>query len=206
VPVQAIFLDRDGVINRNRDDYVRSWDQFEFLPGALAALRDLAALSRPIVVVTNQSAIGRGLVDEGTVQEIHRRMRDMVTEAGGRIDLVLYCPHRPDQGCECRKPRPELLHRAAREMDLDLEHSVFVGDSEGDVLAAVAAGCEPILLMTGLGRRHLPRIRERHASQLTTADDLAEAAKIIRMRSPRGTAHAQPAPAAATQGIEDTHV
>jgi D-glycero-D-manno-heptose 1,7-bisphosphate phosphatase len=105
----GVFLDRDGVINRNRIDHVKSWSEFEFLPGALEALKRLAGLDLPVVVVTNQAAIGRGLIDAAEVDEIHRRMIEAVRLFGGRIDAVLCCPHRPDEGCECRKPKPVIV-------------------------------------------------------------------------------------------------
>jgi histidinol-phosphate phosphatase family protein len=129
----AVFLDRDGVINANRSDYVKSWDEFAFLPGVFEALRRLREGSRTVVVVSNQSAIGRGIAAPAVVDAIHRRMRAEVAEHGGRIDAVFYCPHRPDEGCECRKPRPGLLRRAARELGLDLARSYLVGDAVSDV-------------------------------------------------------------------------
>src|SRR5512141_1111041 len=97
----AVFLDRDGVINFNRIDHVKSWAEFEFLPGALGGLRQLTQLGWPIVVVSNQAAIGRGLVSIDTVDDIHHRMVHIVQLAGGRIDSVLYCPHLPDESCAC---------------------------------------------------------------------------------------------------------
>lgn len=147
----AVLLDRDGVINENRSDYVKSWDEFSFVEGALSALRDLATSPFEIVVVTNQSAIGRNLVGRDVVEDINRRMVEQVARAGGRIDRVYYCPHRPDENCACRKPRPGLLLQAYQDMGFDLSRSFVVGDSIEDVRAADAAGCTPILVQTGLG-------------------------------------------------------
>jgi D-glycero-D-manno-heptose 1,7-bisphosphate phosphatase len=146
----GILLDRDGVINRERPDYVKGWHEFEFLPGVLRALRHVAVLNRPIVVVTNQSVIGRGLASRETVDDIHRRMIAAVEARGGRIDAVLVCPHRPRDGCACRKPRPGLLHRAAQLRGLDLADCYFIGDSLVDLEAAQAAGCRPLLVQSGL--------------------------------------------------------
>ena len=147
----AIFLDRDGVINRDRPDYVKSWAEFEFLPGVLEALRQLAATPYAIVVVTNQSAIGKGLVSQAAVDGIHNQMLAAVDEAGGRIDALYYCPHHPQAGCDCRKPRPGLLMQAAGDLGLDLSQSWLIGDSLRDLQCAVAAGVRPILVRTGHG-------------------------------------------------------
>ena len=153
---RAIFLDRDGVICHNRDDYVKSWAEFDFLPGALAALARLADSDLKVVVITNQSAINRGLTSVRAVEEIHERMLRRVGAAGGRIDLVLYCPHRPDEGCECRKPRPGMLLRAAEMLELDLSRSFLVGDARTDLEAGRAAGCPGrYLVLSGRGRSQL---------------------------------------------------
>ena len=147
----AIFLDRDGVINRDRLDYVKSWAEFEFLPGVLEALRRLARLPYTIVVLSNQSVIGQGLVSQAVIDDIHVRMQAAIQQTGGRVDAVYYCPHHPHAGCDCRKPRPGLLLRAARELNLDLLASWFIGDDLRDLQAAVAAGVQPILVRTGHG-------------------------------------------------------
>lgn len=146
---QAIFLDRDGTLNRERADYVKSWQEYEWLPGALDALAMLAALDAPILVVTNQSAIGRGILDFGVLHTIHARARAEAQAAGGRLDDFLVCPHAPAAGCACRKPRPGLLLQAAARYNLDLRKCVFVGDSLTDMQAAAAAGCLCILVRTG---------------------------------------------------------
>jgi D-glycero-D-manno-heptose 1,7-bisphosphate phosphatase len=178
----AVFLDRDGVINRNRIDHVKSWREFEFLPGALDALKRLAALELPVVVVTNQAAIGRGLVDASVVDEIHANMVEAVRRFGGRLDAVLYCPHRPDEGCNCRKPKPGLLLEAARLMDLDLSASILVGDAESDLSAARAAGCRPVLVRTGRGALQLDRLIQDDADGFTVVDDLGSAVEWIASR------------------------
>ncbi len=147
--MKAILLDRDGVLNRERADYVKSWQEFELLPGVLPALQKLAALSLPIAVVSNQSAIGRGLVTPETVAEIHRRLRDLVVEAGGRIDAFYVCPHRPDERCGCRKPQPGLLLEAAAAFGVAPADCLFIGDAVTDAQAAAAAGCAALLVRTG---------------------------------------------------------
>lgn len=175
----AIFLDRDGVINRNRPDHVKSWPEFEFLPGALEALRNLARLGWPIVVISNQGVIGRGLVSCDTVDMINAQMIDEVRCAGGRIDAVFHCPHRPGENCSCRKPRPGLLLYAAHHLRLDLSCSFMVGDAETDVFAAQAVGCRPVLVKTGRGTGHMALLRQESVMGYYLAEDLADAASWI---------------------------
>jgi D-glycero-D-manno-heptose 1,7-bisphosphate phosphatase len=148
---KAIFLDRDGVICYNRQNYVKGWEEFAFLPGALDALRRLAQLDYATIVISNQSAIGRGLMAKETAAEINRRMQEEISQHGGRIDSVFTCPHRPEEHCDCRKPLPGLILQAARQSRLDLEHSLFIGDALTDMQAALAAGCRPVLVLTGRG-------------------------------------------------------
>ncbi len=154
---RAIFIDRDGVICRNRNDHVKSWKEFVFLPGALEALAQLAHSNLPIVVVTNQAIINRGIVPAEVVEDIHARMVQAIEAAGGRIDRVVYCPHRPDEHCACRKPQPGMLLKAAYDLKLDLSQSYFVGDAEADMLAGQAVGCRRYLVLTGRGRQQLIR-------------------------------------------------
>lgn len=143
---RAVFLDRDGVINRRRPDHVKSWSEFEFLPGALGAISELCQRTERVVVVTNQSAVGRGVISSQELAAIHRRMTQAVEAAGGHIDGVYACPHRPEDGCACRKPRIGLLLAAAHELSLRLEGSVLIGDSPSDVEAARASGCRAIFV------------------------------------------------------------
>jgi D-glycero-D-manno-heptose 1,7-bisphosphate phosphatase len=160
---KAIFLDRDGVICYNRRDYVKSWEEFAFLPGALDALRRLAQLDYATIVISNQSAIGRGLMAEETSVEINRRMQKEISQHGGRIDGVYTCPHRPEQQCNCRKPQPGLILQAARQSRLDLAHSFFIGDALTDIQAALAAGCQPILVLTGRGTEQRKLLNDGYA-------------------------------------------
>jgi D-glycero-D-manno-heptose 1,7-bisphosphate phosphatase len=146
---QAIFLDRDGTLNRERADYVKSWQEYEWLPGALDALAMLATLAVPILVVTNQSAIGRGILDSGVLHAIHAQAQAAAQAAGGRLDDFLICPHAPADSCACRKPKPGLLLDAAMRYNLDLRRCVFVGDSLTDMQAAAAAGSAWLLVRTG---------------------------------------------------------
>lgn len=151
----AIFLDRDGTINAPalRGEYVTTRDHFQFLPGALDALAFLAQNSeRRIAIVTNQACVGKGLVARGEVDELHDWMVERIEEAGGRVDGVYVCPHAPDEGCDCRKPAPGMLLRAAEEMGLDLSKSTLIGDTRSDLQAGWAAGVrECYLVLTGRG-------------------------------------------------------
>ena len=175
----AVFLDRDGVINVNRPDYVKSWEEFAFLPGIFEPLRLLAQGDRAIVVISNQAAIGRGLVEEETVEEINRRMAEEIRRQGGRVDATFFCPHRPDQNCDCRKPRPGLLLKAAGELGLNLARSYFIGDAISDIEAGLAVGCSPILVLTGRGGEQLGLLRQRGYNDVPVVQDLAAAVSLI---------------------------
>ena len=152
----ALFLDRDGVIIENCPNYVRTWQDVNILPSALEALATLSASPYKIIIITNQSAIGRGLVTLETAHEINRHLVQIIQEAGGRVDGVYLCPHAPQDQCACRKPQPGLLLQAAQELALDLPRSALIGDAWSDLLAGQAAGVPNlILLRTGRGRDQL---------------------------------------------------
>jgi D-glycero-D-manno-heptose 1,7-bisphosphate phosphatase len=147
----AIFIDRDGVINLLRpSDYVLDWSQFVFVPGIREALNQLASLGLPMIVISNQAAVGKGLMDTAGLEEITSKMYQELAHDGTFLTAAYYCPHRPDENCPCRKPKPALLQAAAADLNLDLTRSIFVGDAETDVEAARAAGCKPVLLGSGL--------------------------------------------------------
>jgi D-glycero-D-manno-heptose 1,7-bisphosphate phosphatase len=147
----AVFLDRDGVLCENRDDYVKSLDEFVFLPGAAEAVATLRKAGLMVVVVTNQSAIGRGVVAAEAVREIHDTMLATLKTQGAEVDDVLVCPHAPEANCDCRKPKPGLLIQAAGEHQIDLARSWMVGDASSDIAAGAKAGCETVLVLTGRG-------------------------------------------------------
>jgi len=147
-PKRVIFLDRDGVINRQMPphDYVKNWAEFEFLPGALEALRLLSQASYQIYIVTNQRGIARGLMTEADLDDIHQRMQAAITAAGGQIADIYYCPHNYDDNCDCRKPKAGMFTRAAREHNLDLSRTLFIGDNESDVVSGRARGAEALIV------------------------------------------------------------
>lgn len=166
-----VLLDRDGVINRDSDEYVKSVAEWHPLPGSLAAIARLTAAGFRIAVVSNQSGIGRGLFTEATLGDIHAAMRDAVTRAGGLLHGIYYCPHRPDENCACRKPRPGLLLRAAEELDARIGEATFIGDKLTDVEAALAAGARPVLV-GALVADGAPTGIETYADLPTAADAL----------------------------------
>lgn len=151
----AIFLDRDGVIIENRDDYVRKWEDVEFIPAALDALRALAPLEPAVVIVTNQAVVGKGIITLDEAEAINQRIITTVRQHGGRIDAAYICPHRPAEHCNCRKPKPGMLLRAAAEHGLSLANAIMVGDAITDMQAARAAGADAVLVKTGRGEREL---------------------------------------------------
>jgi len=152
--MKTVFLDRDGVINRSPPNmgYVRRWSEFSFIPNARKAIRELTQSGYRIIVVTNQAGIGRGLFSEENLTDIHARMVSEIVETGGRIDAVYYCPHHPNAGCECRKPKPGMLTRAGREHNIELSSAYLIGDSTTDIEAGQRAGTQTSLVLTGLGQ------------------------------------------------------
>jgi len=150
-PKKVIFLDRDGVINKNppKADYVKTWEEFEFLEGAIQALKLLNQNGYDIYIVTNQAGIARGVMREQDLINIHENLRKEVEKHNARITAIYYCPHGWDDGCECRKPNPGMLFRAAREHHLDLTKSIFIGDDERDLEAGNAVGCKTFIITPG---------------------------------------------------------
>jgi D-glycero-D-manno-heptose 1,7-bisphosphate phosphatase len=156
----AIFLDRDGVVIENRADYVRSWADVVVYPQALSALAKASLSPYKIVLVTNQSAVGRGMLSLEAAGEINRRLSALICEAGGRVDGIFMCPHAPEEQCDCRKPKPGLLLQAARSLDLDLSRSIMIGDALSDLMAGQAAGVGQMVLVRsgrGVEQDRLPR-------------------------------------------------
>ena len=148
-------MDRDGVINKDRPDYVKSWSEFEFLPGSLDALKLLTLNGYRIILVTNQSVINRGMVTEAGLQSIHQKMTIELAKYGAHVDAIYYCPHHPDDGCECRKPRPGLAYRAIRALNIEPEQSFFIGDRLMDVIVARHIGCKSIMVPYAVGQEEI---------------------------------------------------
>ena len=150
---QLVLLDRDGVINQESDAYIKSPDEWQAIPGSLEAIARLHRAGLRAVVVSNQSGVGRGLFSARTLEKINARMHREVESAGGALSGVYCCPHRPDEGCDCRKPAPGLLRRIERDFGESLRTAPFVGDSLTDIDAALAVGARPMLVRTGYGLR-----------------------------------------------------
>lgn len=145
----AWFLDRDGVIIENRDDYIKSRGEIKYIPGALEAIAKISVMPVKIIIVTNQSAIGRGVISNEVVDGINKEVVNKIVENGGRIDDVYVCPHTPSDNCDCRKPRPGLLKSAIEKYEIDTKYSYFVGDHLTDLMAAKGAGVMPALVLSG---------------------------------------------------------
>jgi D-glycero-D-manno-heptose 1,7-bisphosphate phosphatase len=150
-----VILDRDGVINVESPDFIKSPEEWHPIPGSLEAIARLNHAGYWVAVATNQSGVERGLFDLAMLERIHQKMRDHLAKLGGHIDLLLFCPHHPDTHCECRKPKPKLMNDIATHFNIDLEQTRVpaIGDSLRDLLAAKTAGCEPFLVLTGNGQR-----------------------------------------------------
>lgn len=148
-----VVLDRDGVINRDSRDFVKTAREWVPLPGSIEAIAKLCRGGFTVAVASNQSGLGRGLFDRRALAAMHRKFRRLVASAGGRVDRIVVCPHAPDDGCECRKPKAGLLHRLGRHYNIDLAGVPVIGDSLRDLEAAVSASARPILVRTGNGKK-----------------------------------------------------
>ena len=158
----AIFLDRDGVLIENRSDYVRDWSQVKIIPEGMLPFSLAPSKNYKIVIVTHRSAIGRGLILRENAEEINRRLVNLIQQQGGQVDGVYVCPHKPDDDCFCRKPRPGLLLEAAKDLSIDLQRSWMIGDAWSDVQAGQKAGLRhTIILRTGRGAERLPHCKHR---------------------------------------------
>ncbi|WP_295404255.1 D-glycero-beta-D-manno-heptose 1,7-bisphosphate 7-phosphatase [uncultured Thiocystis sp.] len=160
MPERVLILDRDGVINEDSDAYIKSLNEWIPLPGSIEAIARLSHAGFRIAVATNQSGLGRGLFSLGDLNAMHQQLRNLVAAQGGRIEMIAFCPHGPDENCPCRKPKAGLLEEIARRMNVDLTAVPVVGDSIGDLIAARLVGAEPWLVMTGKGRRTLASIEK----------------------------------------------
>ncbi len=176
--VRLVVLDRDGVINRESSDFVKSAAEWQALDGSIKAIAALTKGGFRVAVASNQSGLARGLFDYGALYAMHEKMRNLVAAAGGRIDHIAICPHGPDDDCDCRKPRPGLLLQVGEQFGVDMTDVPFIGDSVRDLEAAVAAGSRPILVRSGNGRsaeKDLPPALR----SVEVYDDLPAAAAVL---------------------------
>jgi D-glycero-D-manno-heptose 1,7-bisphosphate phosphatase len=155
--LKLIVLDRDGVINEDSDDYIKAPEEFIPIPGSLEAIARLTQAGWRVVVATNQSGVARGYYDLATLQRIHDKLHRLLAPLGGQIEAIFYCPHGPDDGCECRKPKPGLLRDIEARLQVSLQGVPAIGDSLRDLEAAQAVGAAPMLVRTGKGERTLAK-------------------------------------------------
>jgi D-glycero-D-manno-heptose 1,7-bisphosphate phosphatase len=183
---RAVFLDRDGTISEEMG-YVNHVDRLQIFPFAAAAIRQLNQAEIPVIVITNQSGIARDIFPESLVHQVHKKMISQLAAGGAWIDAIYFCPHKTEDACECRKPNPGMLERAAREHGLDLAHSWVVGDRYADLEMAHAVGARGILVMTGYGRGEYELHREKWPRQPDVlAENLSDA--VLRVLQDRGGA------------------
>lgn len=176
----AVFLDRDGVLIENRSDYVRDWSQVSIYLKTFLTLTRLHQSGYKIVIVTNQSAVGRGLLSLQTANEINKNLVDTIRLNGGHVDAVYMCPHHPDEDCACRKPKPGLILQAAKELSLDLSRSWMVGDAWSDLLAGQSAKLYGLALVkTGRGAEQLLQPKPEELEMFHLFDDVSEAVQSI---------------------------
>ena len=175
--MKLLILDRDGVINHDSDAYIKSVEEWVPIPGSIEAIAQLSKAGWTVAVATNQSGIARGYYDLATLDAMHARLRELVAEQGGEVGLIVYCPHGPDEGCACRKPKPGMLQTIAHHYQVELAGLWFVGDSSSDLKAAQAVDSQPVLVKTGKGIKTLAGTLP--ANTLVFDDLAAIAAELI---------------------------
>lgn len=177
--MKLIILDRDGVINHDSDEFIKSPDEWKPVTGSLKAISQLHRAGYRVVVVTNQSGIARGFLDIDELNRIHLKMIHAVQEKGGQIDSILFCPHGPTDGCNCRKPRTGMFEELAERLQVKLNGVIAIGDSERDLVAARSAGARPVLVRTGKGNRTLKNADPVNLEDVPVYDNLAAAVDAI---------------------------
>jgi len=176
---RLVILDRDGVINHDSDAFVKSPSEWVPIDGSIDAIAELSNAGFTVAVATNQSGVGRKLIDLPTLEAIHKKMRRAVTDAGGDLGRIVFCPHHPDDNCDCRKPNPGLFNKLARQYGVPINGVPMVGDSERDITAAKAVSGRPILVLTGNGQSTAAVLLEKNEEVETYADLQAAAKQLI---------------------------
>ncbi|MGB5156308.1 D-glycero-alpha-D-manno-heptose-1,7-bisphosphate 7-phosphatase [Desulfobacterium sp. N47] len=175
-----VFLDRDGVINKDSPDYIKTWSEFEFIPGSIEAIKCLSENNYHVIVITNQSMINRKISTSGHLEYIHAMMNKAVQNEGGEIKDIFFCPHSPEEACTCRKPKPGLIHQAVKKYKINIAESVMVGDSAKDIECAKRAGCKyTILVKTGNYIKAISFLEEKKMLPDYVAADLLDAVRWI---------------------------
>lgn len=179
--LKLVILDRDGVINQDSDDFVKSAEEWLPLAGSIEAIAELSRTGHTVVVATNQSGLARGLFDLDDLEAMHTKMAQLVESAGGSVTAVFYCPHGPDDACNCRKPKAGLIDAIEAEFDTSAQGVPLVGDSLRDLQAGITKGCAPILVRTGKGQKTEALLGE-HPDLATTliVDSLRDAVPHIK--------------------------
>lgn len=176
-----VILDRDGVINYDSDEYIKSPEEYVPMPGSLEAIARLKAAGYTVVVATNQSGIARGYFSQETLEAMHEKLYTLLAEKGGKVDGIFFCPHAPDDGCNCRKPQPGLLEQISEHFQTPLKGVPFIGDSAGDIKAAKAVGAQPVLVRSGKGEHTLQQAAAdpELLQNVAVYDDLAAAVDAL---------------------------
>ncbi len=187
--MKLIVLDRDGVINHDSERFIKNPDEWIPIDGSLEAISRLAHAGYHVVVATNQSGIGRGLFDMDALNRIHQKMHKMVAAEGGLIEAIFFCPHSAESKCECRKPKPGMLHEIERRYNISLKNVPFVGDSLRDLQAAINANAAPFLVLTGKGQKTLEQGNLPAHTRIFSS--LAEAVDTLLLEEEAAVAHAQ---------------
>lgn len=186
--MKLVILDRDGTINHEREDYIKSPEEWVPLPGALEAIARMNHAGWHVVVATNQSGIGRGLIDMVSLNAMHAKMNQLLARQGGRVEAVFFCPHTPEDQCMCRKPLPGLFQMIGQRFGCSLDGVPMVGDLPRDVLAAQSVGCEPHLVRTGQAATMTEvelQVLRHQAPGLTIHPDLSAFADYLILRDRR---------------------
>ncbi len=182
--MKLVILDRDGVINEDSDEYIKSPEEWIPIPGSLEAIARLHQAGWRLIIASNQSGIARGLFDLDTLARIHAKLLEAVRAKGGEIEAIFFCPHGPAEGCRCRKPLPGLFEEIAERLKISLRGVYAVGDSERDLLAAESAGARPVLVRTGKGERTIKKMARRLDGVPVFADLAAFADALLTGRLP----------------------
>jgi len=175
--MKLIILDRDGVINQDFEDLVKSPEEWQAIPGSLEAISALNQAGYRVVIASNQSGLARGLFDIDTLNAIHRKMHDELEKVGGHLDGIFFCPHRPSDNCTCRKPKPGMLEQICKRFFAEPSDTPFIGDSVRDLEAAQVIGAKPMLVLTGKGSQTSKRIRP--DQNIPVFEDLADAVDAL---------------------------
>ena len=176
---RLVILDRDGVINHDSDDFVKTPAEWQPIDGSIEAIARLSSAGFTVAVATNQSGIGRKLLDRPALDAMHDKLRTLVKEAGGDIGRIVYCPHHPDDACDCRKPAPGLFQSLSRQYGVPLDGVPVIGDAERDLIAARAVNARPVLVLTGKGAATAEQLKQRGDEVETYADLDAAADSLI---------------------------